>query len=495
MAIQATRGCPYKCFFCDIHKTCPVHYRRSVEHLFSEVRLLADIGIKRIEFIDDNFNANKKDFTSFFELILKHKLALKFFFPTGLRGDLLDKDIIDLMVEAGVIGINLALEHASPRIQKVMRKNLDVEKLHENLQYIAEKYPFVILVLNAMHGFPTETEEEALLTLKYIKSIRWIHFVYLHNVIIFPGTELERFALESGVARELIRQSQAMNYHEIPSTLPFSQDFTRRVRTMFLRDYVLNKERLLHILPYQLEQFSEDELNQKYSSYFPKKINSLNDLLSLVRIESSELTPSKRFDENQYRVPGLNPRIREKFTSAEGKHRNVLRLMLIDLSTYFSHDIDSSEYNVLEPPLGLMSLLSYINKQFGDRVEGRIYKSRIDFDSFEELYNVVNGFGADIIGVRTMTLYKDFFHKAIAYIRKRGIAAPIIAGGPYSTASYADMLQDENINLAVIAEGEITLAEILEETLANNKCLPNTESLMKIPGVAFSEATTAIMDV
>ena len=60
-----------------------------------------------------------------------------------------------------------------------------------------------------------------------------------------------------------------------------------------MKDYVFNRERLLHILPYQLEQFSEDELNQKYSSYFPTRINSLNDFLALVKIDRSELISEK----------------------------------------------------------------------------------------------------------------------------------------------------------------------------------------------------------
>jgi radical SAM superfamily enzyme YgiQ (UPF0313 family) len=485
MAIQATRGCPYKCFFCDIHKTSKIHYRRSIKHLFGEVKLLADIGIKRIEFIDDIFNVNKEDFRAFFELVLKQRLDLEFFFPTGLRGDLLNKDMIDLMIEAGTVGINLALEHASVRLQKLMGKNLDVEELHENLQYISEKYPRVILVLNAMHGFPTETEEEALMTLNYIKSIRWIHFPYLHNVIIFPGTELEKLALEAGISRESIEQSQDMSYHQIPSTLPFSREFTRRVRTIFLREYVLNKERLLHILPYQLEQFSEDELNQKYNSYFPTKIKSLDDLLDLVKIDRSELGPKKCFDENQVRISDLKSRIKEKFPPSTKKRKNALRLMLIDLSTYFSNTIDPREYSVLEPPMGLMALLTYINQEFRDRVEGRIYKSRIDFESYQELYNLINAFSPDIIGIRAMTFYKVFFHEAIAYIRKRGITLPIIAGGPYPTASYNSLLQDKNINLVVIGEGEITLAEIIEQSLANNNRLPDVEVLKKIPGIAF----------
>ena len=486
MAVQATRGCPYKCFYCDIYKTSKNHFRRTVEHLFDEIRMLSDIGVKRIEFIDDIFNVNRKDFVKFFELVLKHGLDLKFFFPTGLKGDLLDKDMIDLMVEGGSVGVNLSLEHASPRMQKVMRKGLDVDVLHENLQYITEKYPSVILTLNAMHGFPTETEDEAMMTLNYIKSIRWLDFPYLHNVRIFPGTELEHFALEVGVPRELIEQSQDMSYHENAPTLPFSEDFTRGVRAMFLRDYVLSKERLLQVLPHQMEQFSEDELNQKYNSYFPTdKVKTLNDVLDLAKIDRSELRPLDPFDEDTVRIPELKTRLRDKFPAGEEKHDDALKLMLVDLSTYFSHDIDTREYNVLEPPLGLMALLTYVNREFGGKVDGRAFKSRIDFDSYEAFLELIREFDPDIIGIRAMTFYKGFFHDAVAYIRENGIGVPVIAGGPYPTASYVDLLQDDNIDLAVIAEGEVTLAEILEKTLANDKRFPDLDELREIAGVAF----------
>ena len=484
MAIQASRGCPYKCFYCDVYKTYKNHRRRSVQHLFNEVRLLADMGIKRIEFIDDIFNVSKKGFSAFFELTIKHRLDIKFFFPTGLKGDILDKAMIDLMVEAGVIGANLSLEHASSRLQRVMRKNLDVEKFRDNLQYITKTYPFFVLGLNAMHGFPTETEDEALMTLDFIKSIRWAHFPYLSNVRVFPGTELEQFALEQGIPRAQIEQQQDMSFHDISPTLPFSQEFTRNVRIQFLREYVLSKERLRHVLPYQMEHFTEDELSQKYNKYFPTRIKSLDDLLEFVNINRSELGPETCLDENRVRIPDLRTRIKKNFPSAE-KKGDALRLILVDLATYFSTSKDTREYSVLEPPLGLMALLSYVNREFGDRVEGKICKSRVDFDSYEELYNLINGFSPDIIGVSTLSFYRHFFHKAVDYIRKRGISTPIIAGGPYPTASYTEVLEDSNIDIVVIGEGEITLADILKEILANNKHLPEGNVLKNIPGIAF----------
>ena len=422
---------------------------------------------------------------TFFETIIKEGLDLEFMFPTGLKGDLLTKELIDVMIQGGTKGMNLSLEHASPRLQKVMRKNLNVEKFKENIQYIASKYPFVVVGMNTMHGFPTETEEEAYETLNFIKSIKWIHFPYMFNVRVFPGTELEHFALEQGISKKSIEESQDMSYEEGSPTIPFTRDFTKGIKTIFLRDYVLNKERLLSILPHQMRQFTKDELDQRYDAYFPSQINSLDDLLRVAKIKWSELEEQKCLDKSEIEIPNLDTKIK-KYFKPKKKKKDALNLMLIDLSTYYMKAGDHREYNVLEPPLGLMALLSFINEQkFADQVNGKIFKSFIDFNSHDELVKLIKDFKPNIIGVRAMTFYRNFFHDTIAHIRKSGIKTPIIAGGPYPTASYTEVLKDKNIDLTVLSEGEMTLVEILEKTLKNNKQFLTKKELAEISGIAF----------
>ncbi len=392
------------------------------------------------------------------------------------------------MVKGGSIGLNLSLEQASPRMQKIMRKGLNVQKFHDVLTYITNKYPEVNLTLNAMHGFPTETEEEALMTLDFIKSIKWIDFPYLHNVRIFPGTELEHFALEAGIPKEMIKESQDMSYHELSPTLPFSTKFTMAVRTSFVHEYVFNKERLKSRLPFQMMHFTEDELDQKYNSYFPTpKIKSFDDFLDYAKIDRDQLRVKECLDENSVRIPNLKDKLKSIFPKNNSKKlKNRFKLSLIDLSTYFSSETDNRQYNVLEPPLGLMALETFLNENLKDKIEINIAKSFIDFDSFKELLDLIIKFNPHLIGFRAMTFYSGFFHEAVSFLRAKGINTPIIAGGPYPTASYHDILKDENIDVCAIAEGEITLFEFINAMIDNGKQLPKFEILKKIKGIAFS---------
>jgi amino acid adenylation domain-containing protein len=481
ITVQFSRGCVFKCLYC--FKIWPDKYvLRSGENLFEEVRLYYDLGIKRFGFTDDLPNFNKKEISKFYRLVIKHGLKIHMHFPNGIRGDILTKEFIDLMVEAGAITMDLALETASPRLQKLLKKNVNIEKLRENVQYIIDNYPHVILGVQIIHGFPTETEEEAIASLDFIKSFKRLPFGYMHVLKIYPNTPMAQFAMEHGVSREAILKSLDMAYHELPFTLPFPENFTRQCQSEYLTGFFLNKERLLYVLPHQMSVLTENEFVQKLDSYLPVNIRSFSDFLDYVGICEDEID-GKFLPPDYGKVENFNEKLKKHFP-VHRSDKNALRVLLLDLSQHFSFE-NLDVYSVIDPPLGLMYLLTNLNKKFGSRVKGKIAKSKIDFENYAELKALIDDFKPDLIGIRTLSFFKDFFHKTVSLIRQWGVDCPVIAGGPYATSSYQTMIQDVNIDLVVLGEGEATLNELVEKILENDGKFPDEETLKNIKGVAF----------
>jgi amino acid adenylation domain-containing protein/thioester reductase-like protein len=485
ISIQATRGCPYSCIFC--HKIWPKsHTFRDASHIFDEIEFYYKQGVTNFSFLDDCFNLDANNSSRLFQLIKKSKMKIKIFFPNGLRGDLLTKDYIDLMIEAGVVNINLSLETASPRLQKLIKKNLDLDRFRENIEYIAQKHKGVLLELAAMHGFPSETEAEAMMTLNFIKSIKWLHFPYIHILKIYPNTDMEAVALQHGVAQNDIINSVRLAYHEIPETIHFSKTFTRKYQSEFLNDYFLAVERLKQVIPTQLALMGEEVMVQKYRTYLPAQVNSLADILRLADLEEFEFT---RPDDNKSEE---DIGIFDKPMTVRKCPDGAKKILLLDLSQHFSHY--DMLYHVNEQPLGLLYLMTYLNREFGDKIFGKIAKSGIDFDSYDELKEMIEAFQPDLIGIRTLSFYREFFHQTITLIKQWGIKCPIIMGGPYATSDYQFALQDRNIELAILGEGEIILTELVQKMLENNFKIPNMDALKKIKGIAYANKEDALTD-
>jgi amino acid adenylation domain-containing protein len=483
VTMQATRGCPYQCAYC--HKLWPKkHVTRSAENIFQEIRYCYNAGIRRFVFIDDIFNLDRRNTTRLLETIIKHSLDLQLFFPNGLRTDILCKDYIDLMIEAGTIDIGVALESGSPRIQKLIRKNLDLEKFYENVNYIVKTYPQVVVEMELMLGFPTETEEEAMETLNFLERLKWIHFPDLHILKIYPNTDMGRLAVEKGVSPEAIERSTNLAYHQLPETLPFSKGFAREIQSRLLSEYLMAKERVLEVLPHQVKVFTEDELVQKYDSYFPVEIKRFTDITRFLGVTMEELGNPVLLPGNWKAVPDFNQQVKTYFP---GKKPDIdaFKVLLLDLSQYFSHVEEEMLHFQSEEPLGLMYLLTYLNKEFGPGIHGQIFKSGVDFDSFRELRELVTGFQPDLVGIRTLSYYREFFHQALSLLKQWGITAPIISGGPYASSDHRFILQDPNLDIVVFGEGEITLTELVQQMITHGKKLPPDDVLAKIQGISF----------
>ncbi len=194
--IVSSRGCPYRCSYC--HNLFGKKLRkRSVENVLGEMEMLVkDFNIQELEFIDDIFNLDIPRSKEIFQGVIDRKLDLTFAFPNGLRSDSFDEELLAIMKRAGAYRLVFAVETGSPRIQKAIHKNLDLEKARRNIA-LADKMGFFLGGFFIM-GFPDETEEEIWQTIDFACKSK-LHTANFFILTPFPNTEVWEQALRAGM--------------------------------------------------------------------------------------------------------------------------------------------------------------------------------------------------------------------------------------------------------------------------------------------------------
>lgn len=165
MAIFTSRGCPYQCIYCH-NIFGKVFRKRSSANVFKEIlELHTKYGVDEFHIFDDAFNIDRKRVEEICDYIIAAGIKIWISFPNGLRGDLLDQALLEKMKAAGTYSITVALETASLRMQRIIQKNIDIEKLKTVIEAADNLKMFVRGFF--MLGFPGETPEEALQTIDF----------------------------------------------------------------------------------------------------------------------------------------------------------------------------------------------------------------------------------------------------------------------------------------------------------------------------------------
>ena len=192
MSIFTSRGCPYGCIYC--HNIFGKRFRpRSAENVFSEIKILHDkYDLKEIHLLDDTFNINKARVLELHSYLKKSGLQQKLSFPNGLRGDILDEETMDALIESGTYSLALGIETGSEKIQKSINKNVNLQKLNNSIEYFSKKG--IVTHGFFMIGFPGETKEDILKTIAFARNSK-LTTASFHSLIPFEGTPLYKKAI------------------------------------------------------------------------------------------------------------------------------------------------------------------------------------------------------------------------------------------------------------------------------------------------------------
>lgn len=272
----SSRGCPYECIFC--HNTFGKEYRtRNPSNVFQEIEILCkNFGFKDFYFVDDNFNLDYERSMKIFDFIIESGMKINIYLANGIRGDIVDRAFIDKMVKAGVIWVTFSVETASQRLQIFIKKFINIQKITENIHYACEKN--IIVNCCVMVGFPTETIEEALETIEYLKQFKKIVIPMFFSVKYYPDTQIHDLALRHGVNAADIEHAYEETYHDVrhSGTPLIPKEAFRDLYFKFLNEVFLSKKRLVNAIEIQKIFLNNQEILDTYSIFFRKRIKDLD---------------------------------------------------------------------------------------------------------------------------------------------------------------------------------------------------------------------------
>jgi len=191
----SSRGCPYNCTFC-FKGMWGNHWRgRSPENIIDEMELLyRRYGVNGFFFNDDTFVLDRKRVFELCERIKERGLNVAWY--CNGRVNLMTKELLEAMYEAGCRGIAYGIESGNQRILDSMKKNITIDQVRKVVRWTKEAG------INAtgyfMIGMLGETRATIKETMAFARELELDFYGFSITTPLF-GTELHNSALEAGL--------------------------------------------------------------------------------------------------------------------------------------------------------------------------------------------------------------------------------------------------------------------------------------------------------
>lgn len=206
LPILTSRSCPNQCTFCSMFLVHGKSWRaRSAKNVVDEIEYLYNQYKHRyFSIMDDNFSLSKKRIIDITDEIVRRGLDIQFDTPNGLSIKTLDKEVMDGLVNAGLIRLCVAPESGSEYIRnQIMKKNISTESIYKFFELV-KNYKELFVKAFFVIGYPNETKETLQETYEMIKKIsESIDQIGIFNLIPFPGTEVYKYCIDNGLLKDL----------------------------------------------------------------------------------------------------------------------------------------------------------------------------------------------------------------------------------------------------------------------------------------------------
>jgi len=196
--VRISWGCTGNCAYCVINKAIGPLKSKPFDECVSDFKKGIEAGYKKIVITADDVGAYGIDTDSDFPTLLDkltsipgdHEISVQDLHPQWVV-KYIDK-LIPIFERDKITSVNIALQSGCSKILKLMNRYSDVEKMHDALQKLKNSNSKLSFDTHFILGFPTETHEDFLQTMEFIKNLNFdMGFIY-------------RFSCKTGTKAETI---------------------------------------------------------------------------------------------------------------------------------------------------------------------------------------------------------------------------------------------------------------------------------------------------
>jgi len=191
---ESSRGCPWKCTFCD-QEMFSWKYRTKEPESFAEevLRGVNQTGMQHAYFYDLEFTIQGKRTLEVCDQLIKRNIQKKIKWCCQTRADMVNDENLEALKAAGCKLIHFGVESAVPAVLKATNKKITLEKILHGVK-LAKKHGFQTACF-FMFGLPGENENDFLTTLEFARDLNPTYASF-HFAVPFPGTPLYKQYLE-----------------------------------------------------------------------------------------------------------------------------------------------------------------------------------------------------------------------------------------------------------------------------------------------------------
>jgi anaerobic magnesium-protoporphyrin IX monomethyl ester cyclase len=183
MNVITSRGCPYKCGFCQAPLMSGGRWLAR-----SPADVMRELTYYHNTWDITDFTLNRKRAIEFCEHVIALDKGFTFCLPSGINAMSVDEPLVSLMAESGFRYLSVSPESGSTRVLELMGKRMDLQHLRSVVQWASDAG----VRTNAcfMLGYPGEAKEDRRSTKRYVGTLAraGVDEVIIPIMTPFPGT-------------------------------------------------------------------------------------------------------------------------------------------------------------------------------------------------------------------------------------------------------------------------------------------------------------------